>query len=224
LPSPTKRILRVSIPVAFASYIRSGLSTVKQILIPYSLERSGINCTSAISKYGIITGMVMPIIYLPSVFIESFSSLLIPEFSRYFAKKDYKRAKQISKFILLLTLLFCIFLNILFFVFSKNISILIYKNDSISTYLKTLSFVISFLYIDIVIDSILKGLDKQVPVMIINVIDLVVSICFIYFFVPILGVTGYVVSIFLSEVLNFVLSALVLYNAFKTNYNSNWEL
>ena len=47
------------------------------------------------------------------------------------------------------------------------------------------------------------------------------SICFIYFFVPILGVTGYVVSIFLSEVLNFVLSALVLYNAFKTNYNSN---
>ena len=221
MPSPKKRILRVSIPVAFASYIRSGLSTVKQILIPYSLERSGINCNSAISKYGIITGMVMPIIYLPSVFIESFSSLLIPEFSRYFAKKDYKRAKQITKFILLLTLLFCIFLNILFFVFSKNISILIYKNDSISTYLKTLSFVISFLYIDIVIDSILKGLDKQVPVMIINVIDLIVSICFIYFFVPILGVTGYVVSIFLSEVLNFVLSALVLYNAFKTNYNSN---
>ena len=210
MPSPKKRILRVSIPVAFASYIRSGLSTVKQILIPYSLERSGINCTSAISKYGIITGMVMPIIYLPSVFIESFSSLLIPEFSRYFAKKDYKRAKQITKFILLLTLLFCIFL-----------SILIYKNDSISTYLKTLSFVISFLYIDIVIDSILKGLDKQVSVMIINVIDLIVSICFIYFFVPILGVTGYVVSIFLSEVLNFVLSALVLYNAFKTNYNSN---
>lgn len=221
MPSPKKRILRVSIPVAFASYIRSGLSTVKQILIPYSLERSGINCTSAISKYGIITVMVMPIIYLPSVFIESFSSLLIPEFSRYFAKKDYKRAKQITKFILLLTLLFCIFLNILFFVFSKNISILIYKNDSISTYLKTLSFVISFLYIDIVIDSILKGLDKQVSVMIINVIDLIVSICFIYFFVPILGVTGYVVSIFLSEVLNFVLSALVLYNAFKTNYNSN---
>ena len=108
--------------------------------------------------------------------------------------------------------------------FSKNISILIYKNGSISTYLKTLSFVISFLYIDIVIDSILKGLDKQVSVMIINVIDLIVSICFIYFFVPILGVTGYVVSIFLSEVLNFVLSALVLYNAFKTNYNSNWEL
>ena len=221
MPSPKKRILSVSIPVAFASYIRSGLSSVKQILIPYSLVRSVINCTSAISKYGIITGMVMPIIYLPSVFIESFSSLLIPEFSRYFAKKDYKRAKQITKFILLLTLLFCIFLNILFFVFSKNISILIYKNDSISTYLKTLSFVISFLYIDIVIDSILKGLDKQVPVMIINVIDLIVSICFIYFFVPILGVTGYVVSIFLSEVLNFVLSALVLYNAFKTNYNSN---
>lgn len=201
-----------------AIYVRSGLSTIKQLLIPYSLERSGIDCLIAISKYGIITGMVMPIINFPSVFVESFSSLLIPEFSRYYAKKDYKRAKQITKFILLLALLFCIFLNILFFAFSKNLSYLIYKNDSISSYLKTLSFVVSFLYLDIVIDSILKGLDKQFPCMIINVIDLVVSICFIYFFVPVLGVNGYIISIFLSEILNFVLSGYILY---KELYNSN---
>ena len=38
--------------------------------------------------------------------------------------------------------------------------------------------------IDIVIDGILKGLDAQVSVMAINVIDCIISIGFIYFFVP----------------------------------------
>lgn len=91
--SYTKRILKISMPVAIASYIRSGLSTLKQILIPSSLERSGLNCSTALSKYGVVAGMVMPIITFPCVFIDSFSSLLIPEFSRYYAKKDYKRIR-----------------------------------------------------------------------------------------------------------------------------------
>ena len=62
------------------------------------------------------------------------------------------------------------------------------------------------MYLDIVIDSILKGLDAQVSVMGINVFDCIISITFIYFFVPILGFSGYIISIFISEVFNFTLS------------------
>ena len=62
------------------------------------------------------------------------------------------------------------------------------------------------MYLDIVIDSILKGLDAQVSVMAINVFDCIVSICFIYFLVPILGFSGYIISIFISEIIDFTLS------------------
>ena len=62
------------------------------------------------------------------------------------------------------------------------------------------------MYLDIVIDGILKGLDAQVSVMAINVIDCIISIGFIYFFVPILGFSGYIISIFISEVIDFSLS------------------
>ena len=62
------------------------------------------------------------------------------------------------------------------------------------------------MYVDIIIDNILKGLDAQANVVIINIIDLVVSTCFIFFFVPILGINGYIISIFISEVLNLSLS------------------
>lgn len=45
------RIFRILLPVAFTSYIRSGLSTIKHLLIPNSLEKNGLNCEEALAKY-----------------------------------------------------------------------------------------------------------------------------------------------------------------------------
>lgn len=213
--SYTKRILSVSLPIAFASYIRSGLSTLKQVLIPSRLERSGIDSSIAISKYGVITGMAMPIIMFPRVFVESFSSLLIPEFSRYYAKKDYKRMKQVTKLIIFVTSIFSIFVTVVLYIFSNRISLFLYQNLEIGTYIRFLCPIIIFIYVDIVFDSILKGIDEQLNVMVVNVVDLVVSIVFIFFFVPFLGFNGYIISIFLSELLNFVLSGWKLFKVLK---------
>ena len=74
------------------------------------------------------------------------------------------------------------------------------------TYIKLFAPLIPFMYVDIIIDNILKGLDAQTNVMIINIIDLIVSTCFIFFFVPLLGIKGYILSIFISEILNLGLS------------------
>ena len=83
---------------------------------------------------------------------------------------------------------------------------MIYQQSEIAKYLRILAPLIVIMYLDIVIDSILKGLDAQVDVMIVNVFDCFVSIAFIYFLVPILGFSGYIISIFISEVIDFTLS------------------
>lgn len=205
-----KRIFRISIPVAITSYIRSGLSTLKQIIIPTSLEKSGINCSEALSKYGIITGMAMPIITFPDILIRSFSGLLIPEFSRYFAKKDYKSIKKYTSILLLATGFFSVLLTILLYLFSNQLAFIIYKDISISYYIKILAPLSIFIYLDTIIDSILRGLDAQVGVMVINIIDLILSVSFIYFCVPIIGLKGYIISIYISEILNFIISMSLL--------------
>ena len=43
------RIFRILAPVALTSYVRSGLSSIKQIIIPSSLEKSGLDCSVALS-------------------------------------------------------------------------------------------------------------------------------------------------------------------------------
>lgn len=206
LDSYNKRILRITIPVALTSYIRSGLSTIKQLIIPSSLQRSGMNASNSLISYGIVNGMAMPIIMFPVILVTSFSGLLIPEFSRYYAQGRYKKIRSVSSIILICTLIFSIFVAIFIFIFSDELSNLIYHKTEIAKYLRILAPLIIIMYLDIVIDAILKGLDAQVDVMIVNVFDCVVSIAFIYFLVPILGFSGYIISIFISEVIDFTLS------------------
>lgn len=206
LESYDKRILRITIPVALTSYLRSGLSTIKQLIIPFSLQRSGMNSSNALISYGIVNGMAMPIIMFPVILVTSFSGLLVPEFSRYYVEKNYRKIKRVSTIILSGTLIFSILVTIFILVFSDKLSLLIYNKLEIAKYLRILSPLIVIMYLDVVIDSILKGIDEQVSVMAINVFDCIVSIAFIYFLVPILGFSGYIISIFISEVIDFSLS------------------
>lgn len=206
IDSYNKRILRITIPVALTSYLRSGLSTVKQLIIPSSLQKSGMNSSNSLIAYGIVNGMTMPIIMFPVILVTSFSGLLIPEFSRYNIEKRYEKIKNISFIILISTFVFSAFVAIFMFIFSDKLCMLIYNKLEIAKYLRILSPLVVIMYMDVVIDSILKGLDAQVSVMAINVFDCIVSIAFIYFLVPILGFSGYIISIFISEVIDFTLS------------------
>ena len=212
-------ILKIAFPVAVTSYIRSGLSTLKQLIIPTQLEKSGISCSRALSQYGMINGMVLPVITFPTVFNDSYSMLLIPEFSTYVAQKNYKAINYIANKIFKITCAFTMCICSIFFIFSNDLGLAIYNNIEIGYYFKIFTPFIFFMYMDHIIDCILKGLNKQFGVMCCNILDLSITTCFIYFLLPVLGIKGYVLSIFFSEILNFSISLfqLFMYSRIKPN-------
>lgn len=219
----TKQILRITLPISFTSYVRSGLSTLKQILIPLRLEKSGLSCEESLSQYGIINGMAMPLIMFPCSFIYSFSSLLIPEFSYLNAKKSFEKINFAIDKILRFSFIFSFLIMGVFWCFSNELSSFIYKESSVAQFIKVLAPLIVLMYIDNIVDSILKGLDKQVMVMGVNILDLITSISFIYFLLPINGIRGYVIVLFISEILNGLLSLAILLKQTKLKINfSNW--
>ncbi len=212
-------IVKIAFPVALTSYIRSGLSTLKQLIIPTQLEKSGLSCSNSLSKYGIINGMVMPVITFPTALINSYSMLLIPEFSTYLAQKNYKAINYISDKIFKFTCAFSVCVCSIFLFFSNELGLVIYNNLETGYYFKLLAPLIFFMYIDNIIDCILKGLNKQFGVMCCNILDLSVTTCFIYFLLPIYGINGYIVSIFISEILNFGVSLLQMIKYAKIRIN-----
>ena len=213
------RIFKIAFPVAITSYVRSGLSTFKQILIPIRLEKFNLSCNVSLSQYGLINGMTMPILMFPSVFINSFAGLLIPEFARYKIKEDYKRMNQVICFIFKITSFFSICIIGIFLTFTEEICYLIYNNYNIVEYLLILCPLIVLIYLDNIIDSMLKGLDEQISVMLCNIFDLFLSTTLIYFLLPIYGIYGYIAVIFVSEILNFSISLYQLYKVTKFKFD-----
>ena len=212
------RIFRILLPISITSYVKSGLSTVKQLIIPTSLEKNGLECEKALAEYGSISGITLPIIMFPSTILAGIAVLLVPEFSSYYVKKRYEKIKEYTRKLLIYTFIFSTITTIFFIIYGTNIGIIFYKDEEIGKYIKIFSLLIPFIYVDIIVDTILKGLDAQVHVLFINILDLLFTIGFIFLLVPHFGIKGYIVSIFCSEILNFLLS---LNKIFKLEKNFN---
>ncbi|MDD3304198.1 MAG: oligosaccharide flippase family protein [Clostridia bacterium] len=215
--SYVKPILNICVPIAITSYIRSGLSTLKQLIVPVRLEKSGLTCSQALSKYGLVSGMVLPILLFPSVFINSFAGLIIPEFSSLFVTKNYKRINTLTSKIFKTTFLFSAGVFGLFLTFYDDLGRIIYNSSEVAKFLLYLSPAVLIMYIDTVVDGMLRGLNEQVNVMKCNILDLFVSTTLLYFLLPIYSIYGYIIVIYISELLNGIISIRQLVKVTKLN-------
>ena len=215
-----KRLLKISLPIAVTSIIRSSLSTIKQILIPLSLTKFTQSSSLALSQYGLINGMAFPLILFPSVFITSFAGLLIPEFASFKLVENYSTMNKVIRFIFKIASIFSICMIGIFLTFTEEICTIVYHNLEIVNFVVLLCPIVIFMYLDTIIDSMLKGLDCQIEVMICNIIDLFMTITLIYFFIPIYGIYGYIVILYTSEIFNFSVSLYQLHKEthFKFDY------
>lgn len=201
-----KRILKIAVPIALSSYLKSGLSTVKHILIPIQLKKSGLSAADALSQYGIINGMVMPVIMFPSAIIMSFSSLILPEFSHLYITGNTRQIKNKISRTFKITLMFSILVSAIFIYYSDFLGNFIYKSTEAGYFIRLIAPLTAIIYLDVLTDSILKGINEQVGVVKINIIDTVLCIILIYFLLPAYSKLGYIFVIFVSEILNGVLS------------------
>jgi len=208
-----KRILEITLPVSITSYIRSGLSTFKQFIVPTRLTLFGFPYSLALSEYGKINGMTMSVLTFPNVFILSFSHLLIPEFTSLSAKHYKKRIVQVCQKVFLVTSLFSMATALIFFCFANEISLMVFHNLDCAPYIRILAPLIVFMYPDSILDSMLKGLNKQLHVMVCNILDLLLTISILYVLLPLFGLAGYLLAIMISEIFNFCISFLQLSKA-----------
>lgn len=209
------KIMGITLPVAASSYLRSALITIENILIPTKLTASGQSRDTSLSQFGMIKGMVMPILFFPSAFIFAFSRLLIPEIAEANALGSKDKLKSAISRIFQFTLLISIIVAAIFLFFSGELSQAIYNDRQVGFLIKTLAPLIPLMYLDNIVDAMLKGLNEQVHSLKINVFDSVIRIILIYFIVPLLGMKGFIIVLYVSNILNPMLSILRLVTVVK---------
>ena len=204
------RLIKIALPIAMSSYLRSGLLTLKNLLVPIRLKKGGIPSSEAYAAFGMIHGIALPVVLFPSSFLASFANLMIPELTeQQAADPNISQSERIHFLInrmFQVSLIFSIGVAGIFLCFSHEISSLFCNNQGAEFYLILFAPLIPIMYFDNVVDCMLKGLNEQFSSMKYNVIDAFISVILVFTLLPIFGVKAYLFTIFVSEILNAALS------------------
>lgn len=199
-------IVHIALPITVSSTLRSGLVAVENLLIPVGFRKYGASSQASLQEYGMIQGMVMPILYFPSSFLIAFSSLLIPEMSEANARGHSRFIQRATSRSFQLTLLFSMFITAVFVAFSHELGMAFYQDEHAGRLLRLLAPLVPLFYLDSVVDGILKGLDQQLHSMKYNFADSSLRVLLIFFLIPHTGSRGYLCVIFFSTIFNATLS------------------
>lgn len=205
-PHLRSRMLHIALPVAFSAYIAAIVRTIQQLLIPYGLKKSGESSKEAISTFGVIQGMTMPVIMFPSVLLDAISDLIVPELAECKASHSYKRLNYIIARVFNMGVLLSIGVTWLFWRFSQELGMTIYNNTEAAFFIKMLAPLIPVMYLDNIVDNMLKGIDEQVSSMRYNIFTSLIGVVMTYLLLPRYAITGYIITTYFTKILNFALS------------------
>ncbi|MBQ8381382.1 MAG: oligosaccharide flippase family protein [Clostridia bacterium] len=205
-----RAVASAAAPLAVSAYIRQALLTIEHVLIPKRLRLHGESGSEALSSYGTLHGMALPLILYPMVTLSSFSGLLVPEFAERMSLGDKVSTERLLRISLEKTLVYALGAAGVIFVFSEELGYVIYNSYHAGSYIAVLAPVIPIMYLDHVTDSVLKGIGEQVYSMWVNISDSLLSIFLVWLLIPKMGIMGYAVCIIAMEAYNFLLSFLRL--------------
>lgn len=197
----SKRLLSLAVPLSLNRTFINFLQSVEAIYIPQCLQCYGYDNAKALSVYGVLTGMALPLILFPSAITNSVSVLLLPIVSEADANDNHTAIRRAVRKSIKYCLLLGFFCTAVFLLFGRFAGTLLYDSTLAGSFIITLSFICPFMYIASTLNSILNGLGKTTATFAFSMISLLFRLLFVFFAIPILGIQGYLYGLLASQLL-----------------------
>ena len=196
----------ISLPSALGTYARQGLTTLEHLAIPKGLRKSGLTESAALSAYGLMQGIALPLVMFPYAVIGSFTSLLIPEIAEKKELSDLYGIKELTRRVYYYSAAFSLCACGVFINYAKELGSMVYSSTEAASYTIALGLLVPFMYLDTAVDSLLKGIGEQVYTMKVNITDSASGLILVMLLTPKLGMVGYLVTVWICEVGNLIAS------------------
>lgn len=205
-PSLFRRLLTIAAPITAGRYLNTVLRTVENILVPNSIAAYVGSREIGLSQFGALKGMALPLIFFPASFLSAVSTLLMPEISSANALKRTDTVNRAVSKTLRITLTCSILIGTVFLVFSRELGVLIYGSRDVAVYLRVLAPLTPIMYLESMVDGLLKGLNQQASSLRYSVADSSLRIVLILLIVPRHGMGGFLFIMVISNLLTSVLN------------------
>lgn len=211
------RVGRIALPVGATSLLGNLMGAANATLIPRKLVEGGMARSAAISEFGVICGMTMPMLTLPTVFLGAINLVMVPRLARAAALRQPERIRRQVKRVLLVVSVLILPAMTMMVVLGPDLAVLMFGQEEAGKYLLPLAAAVVLSSYHAVFSGVLNGIGRQAESALVSLICDGVQLAFVFTVaLPGVGIRGFVVGTVVSEVLGAVLCAVRVVQATRT--------
>ena len=195
-----KPLIVSSSPITAMRTLTSLVSSLVAIVLPMRLIEYGATSAKALSDFGEMSGMAMPLLFMPSTFIGSIALVIVPEISDAFYNgrkeelvKNCERA--FSCCVIIAALLIPSFIGC-----GVDIGRIVYSNENAGVYLCVAAIVMLPMSVHLITNSLLNSVSKERFTLVNYVIGALLMFLCVFFLPKYVGVYSLVIGHFVSYV------------------------
>ncbi|MBQ8394004.1 MAG: oligosaccharide flippase family protein [Clostridia bacterium] len=158
-----KPLFKTSIPITAVRASGSLVNSAIAVLLPIMLIRAGFSESDALKTFGVVSGMVLPILFVPSTLIGSLALVLVPELSEDYYRHNQERLRLNLARGLKFSFLIACFLIPFFFALGDDLGSLAYSNTEAGRMIRGGSWLLLPMSLTMISNSMLNamGYEKQ---------------------------------------------------------------
>ncbi len=207
--SELKPLILSSAPITAMRTANSLAVSLVSIILPMRLIASGMSESSAMSVFGAACGQALPILFIPTTLIGSFTLVLIPEIAEnYYKKRDFYLKRDVEKAVKLTTCMTVLFIPV-FFVCGEEIGVLIFNSVNCGKYLTISAFLMLFMSLSNLSTSMLNSIGLEHKTLSFYIVGGVLMLASVWFLPAYVGIyallIGFTFVYGLTAVLNLIL-------------------
>ncbi len=216
-----RRLLRMLLPILSNACLVSLLSSTNDALVPLTLLQYGNSTEEALSQFGEFEAIILPALFFPSVVQCCMSGLLVPTLSKLRAAGDTEGIRKTTQRVLEQTVGFSLFAVLIFALFGHTIGSFLGGDAFAGSVLCKMAPIIPFIYIEIILEGVLRGIGKQGFSSLNYLAEYTVRISVLLICVPLFGFYGIIASYLAC---NLTGNAVRMFFVFHTTgLNPNWK-
>lgn len=202
-----RRIATIAFPVGCNALLGNVMGAVNATLIPRKLVEGGMERGTAMAEFGVVCGMTLPMLALPTVFLGAMNLVMVPRLSHCAALGRREEIREcVSQTLTTVSLLVLPCMGMMAVV-GGDLGGALFHQPGVGEFLVPLAVIMALSCYQAVLGASLNGIGRQGTVAWVSILCDGVQLALTAWLVPKMGMEGFVVSSGAATVLGLLLCA-----------------
>ncbi|MCO1602133.1 stage V sporulation protein B [Desulfosporosinus nitroreducens] len=200
-------LLQTGLPTTGNGFVISITRAVQPIVITKSLALAGVSSALITKQYGMLTGFVMPLLFLPGFINQSLGATLVPAISEANAQNNLRLIKRRLNQAIRVALIVGVPSTLLLYLYAHELMTAVYHAPTAAPLLKLIAPFFLLNYLQSPLQSVLVGMGQAKTAMFNNILARCTNVALIYPLAsnPLLGINGVILAISVGVILETIL-------------------